>query len=343
MRYRPVINGLENSLGSLAVEAATGVGNMFKIFNSAGFRRSSKSTTFACMNKIFLLSLVLLASVPAAGQGLNRADGRTVCPEAVVCPSGCDARSAMRCHPWYGKRVAFLGDSMTDPRNDSGDIRTKYWGYLQEWLGITPYVYGISGRQWNDIPRQAEKLKAEHADSVDAITVFIGTNDFNAGVPVGRWYDESEDSVLAAVHGPKKYYLRKRRVPSMDGSTFKGRINKGIQSLKTLFPDKQIVLLTPIHRARAEFSDTNLQPDESWQNACGEYFDAYVQAVKEAANVWGIPVIDLNALIGVNPLVEAQQQYFHDAATDLLHPNYKGHRRLAATLMAQLAALPVDF
>ena len=253
----------------------------------------------------------------------------------------CAAEACAAAHPWRGARVGFLGDSMTDPRNNSADVPKKYWNYLQEWLGITPYVYGKSGRQWNDIPRQAEALKAEHGDSVDAVTVFIGTNDFNAGVPLGRWYDEVTDTVTAAVHGPEKAYVRKRRTPSMDASTFRGRINIGISRLKQLFPDRQIVLFTPIHRAAARFGDTNVQPDESWQNLCGEYFSAYVEAVKEAAGVWGVPVIDLNALSGINPMVKEQQQYFRSPSSDLLHPSDKGQRRLARTMERQLFMLPV--
>ncbi len=287
------------------------------------------------MNKKALTIITaLLALTPACGQtgGGNR----------QACTPECSAQACAAAHPWQGKRVGFLGDSMTDPRNNSKDVPKKYWSYMQEWLGITPYVYGVSGRQWDDIPRQAELLKAEHGDSVDAITVFIGTNDFNAGVPLGRWYDEAEGTVEAAVHGEKKAYRRMRRTPAMDEGTFRGRMNIGIKRLKELFPDKQIVLFTPIHRARAEFGATNLHPDESWQNLCGEYFDAYVEAVKEAANVWGIPVIDLNALSGMNPMVEAQQPYFRNPSTDLLHPSDKGQRRLARTIIQQLSVLPVD-
>lgn len=285
--------------------------------------------------KPLLLLSALLAFAPASGQ----VDG---C-KAGSCRPSCAARQCAPCHPWQGKRVGFLGDSMTDPANYSRDIPKKYWNYLHEWLGIEPFVYGKSGRQWSDIPRQVEALKAEHGDSVDAITVFIGTNDFNAGVPLGQWYTEREDTVVAAVHGPKQPYVRKRRTPAFDPATFRGRINIGIRRLKELYPDRQIVLFTPIHRARAEFSDTNVQPDESWQNSCGEYFSDYVAAVKEAANVWGVPVIDLNALCGMNPMVKEQQQYFHDAATDLLHPGDKGQRRLARTMMQQLFALPAVF
>ena len=75
-------------------------------------------------------------------------------------------------HPWQGKRVAYLGDSITDPRN--GSAKKKFWGYLQEWLQIEPLVYGISGRQWDDIPNQANRLRQEHGDEFDAIIIQNG-------------------------------------------------------------------------------------------------------------------------------------------------------------------------
>ena len=93
-------------------------------------------------------------------------------------------------HPWQGKRVAYFGDSITDPKNSGS--KKKFWGFLNEWLGITPYVYGISGRQWNDIPNQARKLKEQHGDDVDAILIFVGTNDFNHSIPLGEWFEEKE-------------------------------------------------------------------------------------------------------------------------------------------------------
>ena len=99
-------------------------------------------------------------------------------------------------HPWKGKKVAYFGDSITDPNIKASKV--KYWGFLQDWLGITPYVYGVSGRQWNDIPRQADKLQKEHGDDFDAILIFMGTNDYNNGVPIGEWYTETFDSVRVA-------------------------------------------------------------------------------------------------------------------------------------------------
>lgn len=245
-------------------------------------------------------------------------------------------------HPWMQKRVAYFGDSITDPKNDGS--KQKYWHFLQEWLGITPYVYAVSGRQWNDIPRQADRLYAEHGDSVDAILIFIGTNDYNQGVPIGEWYEEKAEQVEYAHGGkPKQLVDRQRRYMKMDNNTYRGRINMALDKVKRMYPDKQIVLLTPIHRAQFHRSETNWQITEDYTNQCGIYLEEYIQAVKDAGNIWAVPVIDMNAVSGLYPMMDEHVQYFKDGDTDRLHPNDKGHERLARTLYYQLSAIPCTF
>lgn len=248
------------------------------------------------------------------------------------------AQSVMQ-HPWQGKRVAYFGDSITDPKNSGS--KKKYWGFLQDWLQIEPYVYGISGRQWNNIPAQADKLKAEHGDHVDAILIFIGTNDYNAGVPIGEWFTERPEQVMAGIHEPKHLVDRRHRYPVMCDSTYRGRINKALDYVKRMYPTKQIVLMTPIHRAEFYANESNWQPREDYTNKCGEYIDAYIQSVKEAGNLWSVPVIDLNALCGLYPLMDEFAQYFKSAENDRLHPNDSGHERMAKTIMQQLWGLPI--
>lgn len=244
-------------------------------------------------------------------------------------------------HPWQGKRVAYFGDSITDPRNNGS--KTKYWGFLQDWLGISPLVYGVSGKQWNDIPRQAKLLKEQHGDNFDAIMILMGTNDYNAGIPIGKWFEEKLEKVMAGIHEPKHMVDRKRLYPTMDKDTYRGRINIAMSTLKKMFPTKQIVVLTPIHRAGFYANEKNWQPTEDYQNKCGVYLQEYVNAIKEAANIWAVPVVDLNSLCGLYPLCDEHAQYFKDKDTDRLHPNDAGHRRMAATLMYQLSALPCVF
>ncbi|MBQ7422681.1 MAG: SGNH/GDSL hydrolase family protein [Prevotella sp.] len=244
-------------------------------------------------------------------------------------------------HPWAHRRVAYFGDSITDPTNDGS--KKKYWNFLEEWLDIRPWVYGKSGRQWNDVGRQAEELQKEHGDEADAILIFIGTNDFNAAIPIGEWYEEAEEETMAAVHAPKAMTIRKKRTPVMDGNTYRGRINIALFNVKKMFPTKQVVLLTPLHRAYFYGGEQNIQPTEAYQNACGEYIDRYVESVKEAGNIWSVPVIDLNALSGLYPLMDEHVQLFHDGEKDRLHPNDNGHERLARTLYYQLLMLPCVF
>lgn len=281
------------------------------------------------MKRTIIVSLVTLMTVPGMAQVMD-------CEKD--CQKDCQEQRCWQ-HPWQGKRVAYFGDSITDPRNSGS--KKKYWGFLQDWLGITPYVYGVSGRQWNDIPRQAQKLQEEHGDSVDAILIFIGTNDYNAGVPIGEWFTERPEKVMAGIHEPKHMVDRRHRYPVMSDSTYRGRINKALDCVKRMYPQKQIVLLTPIHRAEFYANEKNWQPREDYTNQCGEYIDAYVESVKEAGNLWAVPVIDLNALCGLYPLMDEMAPYFHNTENDRLHPNDVGQARMAQTLMMQLLTLPV--
>ena len=42
-------------------------------------------------------------------------------------------------------------------------------------------------------------------------------------------------------------------------------------------------------------------------------------------------------------MMDEYAQYFADPATDRLHPNDKGHERMARTLYYQLSAIPCTF
>ena len=241
---------------------------------------------------------------------------------------------------WYGKRVAYLGDSITDERQTK--TQQVYWQYLEELLGIVPTVYGISGNQWHQIVPQAERMIAKQGQEVDAILIFIGTNDFNAGVPIGEWYTEEPENLQVMPDGTKEF--RWKRTPVMDDATVCGRINKAMEFLKKNYPTKQIIVLTPIHRAIfVSQSNGRRQPDDRYSNKIGIYFSEYLKIYQEIANVWAVPVIDLNSICGLMPVMDEHAPYFRDAETDRLHPNSEGQYRMAKALMYQLLAHPADF
>lgn len=239
---------------------------------------------------------------------------------------------------WKGKKVAFLGDSITD-KNHIGTTKC-YWEYLAEMLRLEAFSYGINGNQMDGLLGQAENLLKEQGDAIDAIIVFAGTNDHNAGIPLGDWYEEEYREVPLA---DGKTGSRRYRKPVMSNDTFRGRINRLMNYLKTNFPSKQIIVLTPLHRGFAQFGAQNVQPEEAYPNRIGVYVDEYVQVLKEAGNVWAVPVIDLNSISGLYPMNDAHVRYFHQSDTDRLHPNAEGHRRMALALMYQLQAFPSTF
>lgn len=241
-------------------------------------------------------------------------------------------------HPWRGRTVAFLGDSITDPRH-IGTSR-NYWQDLGDWLQLDYRSFGENGQKWPGVRAQAERALDFYGDRLDALFVFMGTNDYIAGVPLGEWYVESEKEAGGFDGTPRKF---RHRELNLDTKTFRGRINVQMQYLKERFPLQQIVLMTPVHRAFATFGPKNVQQDETYANSIGLFVDAYVAAIKEAANVWAVPVIDLHALSGLYPLAVSHGRFFANPGRDLLHPSAAGHERMARTIYAQLLALPPNF
>lgn len=242
-------------------------------------------------------------------------------------------------HPWHGKRIAYIGDSVTDPNQGGGQV-THYWQFLADWLHSTPLVHAVSGYNWTHAIGLADDLNKEVGQEVDGIVVFLGTNDYNDDLPLGTWFTEKPEEVQRGKGGREFRDVRLHRTLSTDQGTLRGRINVAMQHLKSLYPTKQIVLLTPLHRGYAFFGNGNRQPSEDYRNEQGLFIDDYVQVIREAGSVWAVPVIDLFSVSGLLPTMPSQRQYFCNQDTDQLHPNTEGHRRLARTLLTQLGALP---
>ena len=238
---------------------------------------------------------------------------------------------------WKGKKVAFLGDSITDKIHVG--TTHNYWDYLPKILGLDAYVYGRNGWQMKGMLDQAKEVMRDFHWYVDALFVFAGTNDYNGSVPRGEWYETEECEVNrngVLMKTPHRRF-------SFDPNTFRGRINRLMDYLKRNFPDQQIVLMTAIHRGYATFGPKNVQPDELYPNKLGLYIDDYNDDIRAAGRIWSVPVLDLYARSGLFPLYSEYARAFHDADTDMLHPNATGHARLARTMAYWMLTIPSDF
>ena len=202
-----------------------------------------------------------------------------------------------------GKKINFLGDSITEGVGASEYARC----YLEQFAAATGAIcrnYGISGtriakrRVPYDIPefdRYYASRVPEMDPDADIVVVFGGTNDYGHGdAPLGEMNDRTVWTYYGALH-----------------VLFTALIEK--------YPTAQIVILTPLHREDEEKRTPILKP--------------FVDATRQVAEFYSLPVLDLRANYGIQPRVPVMKEMY---VPDGLHPNDAGHAILANKLRAFL-------
>lgn len=214
-----------------------------------------------------------------------------------------------------GKKIAFLGDSITEGHGVSCEEHI-YWSLIGQWTGAKVYGYGVGGTRIANQLFPSEKPKHdryfiprvdEMIEDADVIVVFGGTNDFGHGdAPMGKMDDRTDD-------------------------TFYGACHVLLQKLINKYPTAQIVMMTPLHREIE---------DEDGRNAKGirraGKLEDYVCAERQVAQYYGIPVVDLFATCMLQPKVPVLKEMY---MPDGLHPNDAGHVLIAKRLLGALKVL----
>lgn len=216
-----------------------------------------------------------------------------------------------------GKKINFLGDSITEGHGTTAPDKTFHQIIKERYSLKQARNYGIGGTRFarQSTPSENErhdldfnKRVFEMDDDADVVVVFGGTNDFGHGdANIGSFSDR-------------------------DVYTFYGACHTLCNSLINKYPNSRIVFMTPLHR---EFED----------NVCGTHgikkdMDAplikYVQIIKEVAQYYSLPVIDLYSISGLQPNVKIIREKY---VPDGLHPNDEGHKVLAEVVAAALMSL----
>ena len=210
-----------------------------------------------------------------------------------------------------GLRINFLGDSITAGVGASSKD-TVYHAVLAKEVGLSQANnYGISGTRYAIQKGTEARPKDDCVDvnsfcerfdemvDADAVVVFGGTNDYGHGdAPLGSFEDRTPDTFYGACH-----YL------------FSGLIRK--------YLGKPIVIMTPLHR-------TNELEIPEFKKS-GDYGDLriYTKIIREVAEFYSLPVLDLFAASGLQPEIkEIQETYIPDG----LHPNDNGNAVIAHKL-----------
>ncbi len=206
-----------------------------------------------------------------------------------------------------GKRIAFLGDSITAGAGASVP-ENKYVEVFKKNCKLSEaYNYGIGGTRISKQKKPSKNSEwdkdfisrvAAMEENVDAVVVFGGTNDFGHGdIPLGAFGDTTED-------------------------TFCGCCHILMTSLVKKYPEVPIVVLTPLHRLGENKLVNEIGLDRV-------PLASYVSAIREMANGFSLPVLDLFAISGMQPEISEQNKLYF---TDGLHPNDLGHKKIAGML-----------
>ncbi len=218
-----------------------------------------------------------------------------------------------------GLKINFLGDSITEGVGASGPD-SVYHAVLKREAELSEVRnYGISAtryaiqqptdyREWNEYVDTNSFCERFHTmdDDADVVVVFGGTNDYGHGsAPIGGFSDRTPDTFYGACH-----YL------------FSGLVKKYI--------GKTIVIMTPLHRS------AEMIPTQS--SVVGPYCSLreYVNIIREVAEYYSLPVLDLFATSGLQPEIpEIKEKYMPDG----LHPSDEGNKVIAKKLKAFLEIL----
>lgn len=204
-----------------------------------------------------------------------------------------------------GLKINFLGDSITQGVGVSSEYNT-YHAILKREVGLSEARnYGIGGTRYAIQKGSLQRPKDNYADvnsfcerfnemdnDADMVVVFGGINDYDHGdAPLGQFADRTPDTFYGACH-----YL------------FSGLLKK--------YLGKPIIIMTPLHRI-GEYKTTDNQ-----EFITVNTLKDYVNAIKEVAEYYSIPILDLYASSGLQPEIkEIQEKYIPDG----LHPNDNGH------------------
>ncbi len=212
-----------------------------------------------------------------------------------------------------GTKINFLGDSITEGAGTSSHDK-MFTMLIEREYGAICQNYGIGGTR---IARQKTPTEEkwdrdfisrvpEMDNDADIVVVFGGTNDFGHGdAPLGTMSD---------------------RTPY----TFYGALHCLYTALTEKYPDVPVVILTPLHRLNEDSPKGDNKP------APVGTLKEYVNIIREVAEYYSFPVLDLYKESGLQPKVPViQQKYIPDG----LHPNDAGNEILAHKIARFLETL----
>ncbi len=219
-----------------------------------------------------------------------------------------------------GKKIAFLGDSITEGIGVA-DQNNRYDNVLLR-------EYGLAGTQNQSISgsRLAHQMTPSEKPHYDLC--FCGRV---------YWLDPSAD--ICVVYGGVNDYIHGDAyigtAQDTTPATFYGGVNFLMKALKEKYPNKPVVFMTPARSCLRGVTD-KLPSPRPMKKQDAMPLVGYADIIAEAGKRHGVYVLDLYRDLPIDPNEKAD---FEAYTMDGLHYNDEGHKLLAKTLADFLLAL----
>ena len=198
-----------------------------------------------------------------------------------------------------GKKIAFLGDSITDANFYGAWVRL-----LCEMLGTTAKNVAVAGKRYavGEIAAQVDSLDGDE----DVAIIFAGTNDYSRANAPGTAY--------AVVEGV--------RTATTGNSTAAG-VHATIRGIYDKCGFIPIVIMTPLPRP-----GSSIESGSSWAaNSNGFFLEDYVNVIIGVAQYYSIPVLDIFHTCNIPAPITPANTFFPNNET--VHPLINVHGMIA--------------
>lgn len=209
--------------------------------------------------------------------------------------------------PWRNKKVTCFGDSITQGDSGENGLIPSYVPRMQEWLQTMPTNAGLCGSKITEVEGDETASFIDRMGSIkdqDVITIFGGINDFQWNAPLGKMTDSADNP-----------------------TTFYGALKDIVITLSRNNPKAKLMFITPMKTTKFQYHtfDDN---GALMKNANGNTQLDFVNAIKQVADYYSIPVLDMYSCSNYSPYLP--NQVGHDNFTaDGLHPTERGYERIA--------------
>jgi len=214
-----------------------------------------------------------------------------------------------------------IGDSITYLNGRPEVVKNRITrGYMDDVVAQLSYIHFVNqGHPGWTAKSIADNIEHLGLDKADIYSVFLGTNDWWTGLPIGTFSDYQNNTGDQTVYG-----------------SYRTIVNK----ILSLNPAAVIILMTPLQRTDyVDLNNPSVFIPGDYAAKDGVFLSQYADAIKDIAKAEHFQLADLYYKSGITGKNAVHYRRLRDPETgqymtfDGLHPSDKGHAIIAKMLV----------